>query len=105
MADTNTTESAAGHASPMIPGQWEPGSLTRFAVRPEVRQPMVDVTIDAATIADRQREGGGIARNQHRGRVSPLTALMRRVRAMYRTRGTPLQIDSVRQPVAVKPRI
>jgi hypothetical protein len=100
MSDTNTTESATGHASPMIPGQWEPGSLTRFAVRPEVRQPMVDVTIDAATIADRKREGGGAARKRHPARVSPLTALMRRV--LWRIRETP-QMDSVREPVAVKP--
>ena len=101
MSVTNVTESASSHVSPMIPGQWEPGSLTRFAVRPEVRQPMVDVTIDAATIADRQREGGG-ARKRDPARVSPLTTLMRRVRAMWRIRETP-QMDSVREPVAVKP--
>jgi len=87
----------------MIPGQWEPGSLTRFAVRPEVRPSMVDVTIDAATIADRQREGGGFAR-KHPARVPPLTALIHRIRAMWRIRGTPPQLASVREPVAVEPR-
>jgi hypothetical protein len=87
----------------MIPGQREPGSLTRFAVRPEVRQPMVDVTIDAATIADRQREGGRPARKRHPARVLPLTALIRRVRAMWPIRGTPPQLTAVREPVAVEP--
>jgi len=62
---TNATEAPRFTSSKMIPGQWEPGSLTRFAVPPEVRPAMVDVTINAATIADRQREGGGAARKRH----------------------------------------
>ncbi len=82
MSVVNTEEIATVHASPMIPGQWEPGSLTRFALRREVHQPMVDVTIGAATIADRQREGGSAARKPHSARLLSLTALMRRVRAM-----------------------
>lgn len=103
MTATHTTEVTSVPASPMIPGQWEPGSLTRFAPRPEVRQPMVDVTINAATIADRQREGGGAARKPHPARVLPLTALMRRIRAMWRIGGTPPQLAADREPVAVEP--
>ena len=87
MSVTNTTEVASVHASLMIPGQWEPGSPTRFAARPEVPQPLVDVTIGAATIADRKREGGGL-RQQHPARVPPLTWLVRRIRAMVSPRTT-----------------
>ena len=103
MSVTNTRGLASVHVSPMIPGQWEPGSPTRFAVRPEVLPSMVDVTIDAATIADRQREGGGAARKRPSAPVLPLTALIHRIRAMWRLRGTPPQLASVREPAAVEP--
>lgn len=103
MSVTNTTEVAPVRASAMIPGAREPGSLTRFAVRPEMSQPIVDVTIDAATLAERRREGGGAARKRHPARVLPLTALMRRIRAMWRIRRTPPPLVSVREPVAVEP--
>jgi len=103
MSLTNTTEVASVHDSLMIPGQWEPGSPTRFAARPEVPQPLVDVTIGVATIADRKREGGGL-RQRHPARVLPLTALVRRIGAMWRARGTPPQPGSVPEAVAAAPR-
>ena len=103
MSVPNTTEVASAHASPMIPGAREPGSLTRFAVRPEMSQPIVDVTIDAATLAERRREGGGTARKRYRARVLPLTPLMWRIRAMWRIRRTPPPLVAVREPVAVEP--
>ena len=45
----------------MIPGQRDPGTLTRFAAERLAVQTMADVTVDAALRADRQREGGGAA--------------------------------------------
>jgi hypothetical protein len=56
----------------MIPGEREPGLLTRFAVSPDIPCSMVDVTIDAATIADRQREGGGAARKRRQAGARPI---------------------------------
>lgn len=50
--------------TPMIPGSREPGMLTTFGV-PAVVIPDSPSTMDAATIAARQREGGG-APNQRR---------------------------------------
>ena len=50
--------------TPMIPGSREPGMLTTFGV-PAVIMPDSPSTMDAATIAARQREGGG-APNQRR---------------------------------------
>lgn len=50
--------------APMIPGAREPGMLTTFD-RPVVIRDDSPVTMDAATIAARQREGGG-APNQRR---------------------------------------
>jgi hypothetical protein len=49
---------------PMIPGAREPGMLTTFGVRALVT-PDSPSTMDAVTIAARQREGGG-APNQRR---------------------------------------
>jgi hypothetical protein len=49
---------------PMIPGAREPGMLTTFGVHAVVI-PASPITMDAATIAARQREGGG-APNQRR---------------------------------------
>ena len=43
----------------IVPGQREPGSLTRFAVSPPAVYGVVDDTLDDATVADRRREGGG----------------------------------------------
>lgn len=45
----------------MVPGQREPGALTRFAPGPVVVAPLHDVTLDTSLRADRQREGGGAA--------------------------------------------
>ena len=103
MSVTNTTKVASVHASLLIPGAWEPGSLTRFAFRPEMSQPIVDVTIDAATLAERRREGGGTARKRQPARVLPMTALMRGIRAMWRIRRTPPPLVSSREAAAVEP--
>jgi hypothetical protein len=46
-------------AASMFPGQREPGALTRFAVAHPVPSSASNATMDAATILDRQREGGG----------------------------------------------
>jgi hypothetical protein len=43
----------------MIPGGRENAALTRFAETPSAVQPMIDVTVGAATSADRRKEGGG----------------------------------------------
>ena len=51
--------------TPMIPGSREPGMLTTFGVHAAVIIPDSPSTLDAATIAARQREGGG-APNQRR---------------------------------------
>jgi hypothetical protein len=56
----------ANDALPPIPGAREPGMLTTFVPsRPVVAIPEGPGTMDAATIAERQREGGGAA-NQRR---------------------------------------
>ena len=54
---------------PMIPGAREPGMLTTFARTVAVLEDSL-VTMDAATIAARQREGGGAPseRRRHRER-------------------------------------
>jgi hypothetical protein len=88
--------------SPMIPGQYEPrGSLTRFAVTPDVVHTMVDRTIDAAGVADRQREGGGAPSERRPARVSRWAALMERLGVM-RVRETRPAV-SVSAPVALNP--
>jgi hypothetical protein len=46
-------------AASMFPGQREPGALTRFAVTRPAPSSTSDSTMDAATVRDRQREGGG----------------------------------------------
>jgi hypothetical protein len=51
--------------TPMIPGSREPGMLTTFGVPTVVAITDSPSTMDAATIAARQREGGG-APNQRR---------------------------------------
>lgn len=54
--------SSPDHVRPtIVPGQREPGSLTRFGVPADKMPPIADgpSTLDAATIADREREGGG----------------------------------------------
>jgi hypothetical protein len=66
----------------MIPGPRESGSLTRFTARPEVVHSTPDVTMDAATIADRQREGGGAARERRPVRVPRWRPFMQRLLRM-----------------------
>jgi hypothetical protein len=51
-------DGAYGFTTPMIPGAREPGMQTRFS-RPVVFLGDSPITMDAATIAARQREGGG----------------------------------------------
>ena len=80
----------------MIPGQRESGSLTRFASSPQMPDSMVDVTLNAATIADRQREGGGAARERRPSRVRRWTTLVERVRSLWRDRGTPPPLAATR---------
>jgi hypothetical protein len=46
-------------AARMIPGQREAGALTRFALASTGRASTSNTTMDAATILERQREGGG----------------------------------------------
>jgi hypothetical protein len=82
-ANVPTDASLHGGSSPaMIPGQRETSPLTRFAAsRPAVDYP-VDVTLDAATVADRQREGGGAPSERGPIRLSPWMALKARFRAL-----------------------
>ena len=64
-----------GRAAPMIPGAYErrtatsrqPGAMGGSAVG-SVTEPMIQRSMDAATIADREREGGG-APSQRRRKV------------------------------------
>ena len=66
--------------TPMIPGAREPGALTTFGVPPVVFRDS-PTTMDAATIAARQREGGGAPserRLPHEG--SPWTRLKQAMR-------------------------
>lgn len=60
---------AYGFSTPMIPGDREPGMLTTFG-RPVVILEDSPVTMDAATIAAHQREGGGAPRERRRPRVT-----------------------------------
>jgi hypothetical protein len=76
---------------PMIPGQRESGSLTRFAVMPGMVETMVDVRMDAAGRADRQREGGGAPSERRPARILRWRSLLQRV-AAWRVRKTPLEV-------------
>jgi hypothetical protein len=83
-------------SSPMIPGQREAGSLTRFAVTPDMVRTGADVTIDAAARADRQREGGGAPSERRPARLSRWAALVALIGAP-RIRKTPLAAAVVRR--------
>ena len=64
IGSATTTERIHDAMNDLIPGAREPGRLTRFAALvPDA--PNGPGTMDLATIADRQREGGG-APNQRR---------------------------------------
>jgi hypothetical protein len=65
----------------LIPGAREPGMLTSF------RSPAADVplrdgpsTMDAATIAERQREGGGVPSQRRSAEERSWRGLVRRLR-------------------------
>jgi hypothetical protein len=58
-------DGAYGFRTPMIPGAREPGMLTTFG-RPVVILEDSPVTMDAATIAAHQREGGGAPSERRR---------------------------------------
>jgi hypothetical protein len=60
-------DGAYGFSTPMIPGAREPGMLTTFD-RPVVILEDSPVTMAAATIAARQREGGGAPSERRRPR-------------------------------------
>jgi len=76
--------SVRGHGfdTPMIPGAREPGMLTTFGVVAAII-PDWPKTMDAATIASRQREGGGAPSERRRPRPGStwtrLTQTLRRV--------------------------
>ena len=64
--------------APMIPGAREPGGLTTFGVPPAAYRDS-PTTMDAATIAARQREGGGApSERRPTGVGSPWKRLTRR---------------------------
>ena len=64
-------------AATIVPGQREAGRLTRFAVAVGDMPIEGPSTMDAATIADRQREGGG-APSERRPAVPARWAVWRR---------------------------
>lgn len=60
-------DGAYGFRTSMIPGAREPGKLTTFGVQPVVI-PNSPSTMDATTIAAREREGGGAPNQRGRAR-------------------------------------
>lgn len=79
--------SGAGRDSltaPMIPGTREPGVLTTFGV-PDVVIPGGPTTMDAATIAVHQKEGGGAPNQRRRARHSRWNARVQRLRRFATT--------------------
>jgi hypothetical protein len=102
MSATNVQNAALAHPSLMIAGEREVGSLARFAATPEMAHSMVDPTLDAATIADRQREGGGAPRERRPARVRRWRTLLQRVRALWPGRTSP-RPPSDQPSLAVEP--
>ena len=103
MSTPNVQHVAFAHPPLMIPGEREPGLPVRFAVSPEMPRSMVDArSIDAATIADRQREGGGAPRERRPARVSRWTMLMQSARALW-PGGTSTRVPPARPSLAVDP--
>jgi hypothetical protein len=69
------TELPPGRDGPLIPGAYERNTLTHrqggsMGGSPSTVMPAGPSSMDAATIADREREGGG-APSQRRGAESP----------------------------------
>lgn len=67
--------------TPMIPGAREPGMLTTFGV-PAVTIPDSPCAMDAATIAARQREGGGAPNQRRPPGGAPWQRLRQRLRRL-----------------------
>ena len=59
-----------GVPSGMIPGEREPGPQTRWGGSAAGTQTLADWPMSAATIADRQREGGGGPNQRRRARAA-----------------------------------
>lgn len=95
----------AGRAAQMIPGRRDSGALTRFAAGPEAIRSVGGVTMDAATIADRQLEGGGAARERRPVRVARWTAFIQRMSAIWRPSRISQTPSSAREPVAMAPNL
>ena len=95
----------AAHASLMIPGARDASALMRFAATREAGGSLVDVTMDAVTIAERQREGGGAERERRPVRVPRWTVFTQRVSAIWRLRRTSPPLSSGRERAAVAPNI
>jgi hypothetical protein len=75
-----SNDGAYGFRTPMIPGAREPGMLTTFGVQPAVI-PNSPSTMDATTIAAREREGGGAPNQRGRARDgSPSKSLGQKLR-------------------------
>lgn len=65
-------------STPMIPGAREPGVLTTFGVAASVTD-AASRTMDAATIAAHQREGGGAPNQRRPARVGSRWQRLRRL--------------------------
>jgi hypothetical protein len=94
-------------AADIVPGQREPGPLTRFDA-PATSMRAVAIgpsTMDAATIAERQREGGG-APSERRpvGHRSRWAIFMGAVAAMWPLQPTPQPSEAAPQTVEASPR-
>lgn len=83
MSDTADSQFARNHltaaSTTVTPGLRESAALTRFAPS-VVAHAAVDMTLDAATIADRQREGGGSPAERRPKRAPWWKSLMARSR-------------------------
>jgi hypothetical protein len=85
-AAVDLTQPAGAYAFrvPMIPGAREPGMLTTFGVHAVVFSG-AGIAMDAATIAARQREGGGAPNQRRPAREGSLLAdLWRRMQGFLR---------------------
>lgn len=83
-ADLTQHAGAYAFRVPMFPGAREPGTLTTFGV-PAVVFSGAPIAMDAATIAARQREGGGAPNQRRPAREgSLLKDLWRRLRGHSR---------------------
>jgi hypothetical protein len=75
--------------APIVPGTREPGLLTTFGVPIATLAAIPDgpVTMDATTIAERQREGGGAPSQRRRSRErAPWNGFWRWLQERFMTR-------------------